>query len=92
MSNNRQQILAALVAATIDEAVAGIEAAHHGNFSGICIGSTQNGDHIIVGIWHTTIQANVTTRNDDFFYDRITVNTSDKATISNHASILDTSL
>jgi hypothetical protein len=35
-------------AATVDEVVAGIEAVYHVTFSGICIGSTRNGDHIIV--------------------------------------------
>lgn len=43
-------------------------------------------------IWPTTTQGNVTARNGDFFYDRINVNATDNATISNHVSILDASL
>lgn len=76
--------------ATVDEAAAATEAAHHVAFSGSAVSNMQNGDVIIFEVWFTTTQGNATARTDTFFYDGTTENTTELATVSDHASFLET--
>lgn len=74
---------------TIDEATTGITV-RHTTFSGSAVASTQLGDVIVMEIIFQTTQGNATSRNDDFFYDGSTENTTVGATVTDHASFLET--
>lgn len=79
-------------AATVDEASANTEAAHHVTFSGSAVSSMSNGDVIILEIWFriTETAGGSTGNTNNFFYDGTTENTTEGATVSNHASFLET--
>lgn len=82
-------ILDGNTAATVDEGGANAEVAHHVTFTGAQVLSTQNNDVIIFEVWFTVTNgaANAFCR---FYYDGTTANTTDNASVSNHASFLET--
>lgn len=63
----------------------------HGTFAGAAIASgLVNGDVVIFEIWVQITQGNTTTRNVYWSCDGTTVNTTVNATVTNHASFLET--
>lgn len=78
-------------ASTVDEDQAGAgtaEKAHHVIFSGSAVASMQDNDVLIFEAWF--IITGTAGRTGTFFYDGTTENVTDNATVSNHASFLET--
>ena len=62
---------------------------HDGNFSGSAV-TCQVGDVIIFEAWFEITQNNTTARTNTYYYDGTTVNTTEGATVTNHASFIET--
>jgi hypothetical protein len=65
------------------------EMAEYGQFTGSSV-SAADGDVIICEIWFTTTQGNATSRNDTFYFDGTTENTTIGTTVSNYAAFIET--
>lgn len=78
-------------AATVDEAGAGTEAAHHVTFSGSAV-TCQANDVLICEIWFNAPAgtSGAASQNISWYYDGTTANTTDNATVSSHASFIET--
>lgn len=86
-------IIDADTASTVDEGAGGATLAHHVTFSGSAVSNVQDNDVIIVEIWFVVASAttNATVAfTTTFNFDGTTVNTTDNASVSNHASFLET--
>lgn len=77
-------------AGLVSEAAAGVEAVYHIDLTGSAVASAAVGDVIICEIWFECTQSSSTSGDNFFYYDGTTVNTTNGATVSNHASFLET--
>lgn len=77
-------------AATVDEGAVSTEVAHHVTFSGSAVSSMQTNDVLIFEVWFLVNPGSGTGHTATFYYDGTTENTTDNATVSNHASFLET--
>ena len=83
-------ILDGNTASTVDEVNPPNEGAHHVTFTGSAVASTQNDDVIILEVWFIITQPAAVSLTQTFYFDGTTVNTTDNAVVSNHASFLET--
>jgi hypothetical protein len=74
----------------VSEAAAGTEAVYHLDITGSAVASAAVNDVIIAEIWFECTQSSATAADNFFYYDGTTVNTTNGATVSNHASFLET--
>ena len=83
-------ILDGNTAATVDEVASSSMLVQQATFSGSAVNSAQAGDVIVCEIWFTTTQQFASSNTDEFAYDGTTANTTKNATVTNHASFLET--
>jgi hypothetical protein len=84
-------IIDGFTAANITEPAANTQVVHHTTFSGSSVASLVAGDVIIFEVWFDVDPAaGAGTTTISFFYDGTTANTTNNATVSNHASFLET--
>ena len=76
-------------ASTVDEGASAATLAHHVTFTGSAVASMQNNDVIVFEVWFI-LTPDAPGRTGTFYYDGTTVNTTDNASVSNHASFLET--
>jgi|SRR5215510_1504171 len=77
-------------ASTIDEGGANDKLAHHVTFTGAAVASMTAGDVLIFEMWCITDSAASVGPECRMFFDGTTVNTTDNAAVTNHASFLET--
>ncbi len=77
-------------ASTIDEPTTAIEKVHHTTFAGNQVLAVQQGDVLCFEVWFEITQATAQALNETFYYDGTTVNTTKNATVTNHASFIET--
>lgn len=82
-------ILDGNTAATVDEN-GNSEVVHHVTFSGSSVSSMAAGDRLVFEVWFVIQQVSGITSTNTIYYDGATVNTTDNATVSNHASFIET--
>lgn len=84
-------ILDGNTASNLTEPADDVQVVHHTTFTGAAVSSVQTGDVIIFEAWFIIDQsASGSTSPVHFYYDGTTVNTTANATVSNHASFLET--
>lgn len=74
----------------VSEAAAGTEAVYHATFSGSAVATAAVGDVLIAEIWFECTQSSASAGDNFFYFDGTTANTTNGATVSNHASFLET--
>ena len=74
----------------VTEASAGVEAVYQATLAGAAVASAAVGDVIIAEIWFECTQSAATAADNFFYFDGTTVNTTNGATVSNHASFIET--
>jgi hypothetical protein len=77
-------------ASVYDEPTDTAERVMHGTFSGSSVASVQAGDVIVLEMWFRVTQGMTTAYTQTIFFDGTTENTTENATVSNHASYLET--
>jgi hypothetical protein len=83
-------ILDGTSASTVDECVSSSLLVCQTTFSGAAVSSIQTNDVIICEIWHVLTQSLGSAVACEFAYDGTTANTTKNATVTNHASFLET--
>lgn len=84
-------ILDGNTASNLTEPSADTEACHNTTFTGAAVSSVQSGDVIILEVWCAMdTSASGASEIIHWYYDGTTVNTTPNATVSNHASFLET--
>jgi hypothetical protein len=76
-------------ASVYDEPSNNAERVMHGTFSGSAVNSMQNGDVLCFEVWVRVTHANGNGRVCTFCYDGTTENTTENASVTNHASYLE---
>lgn len=82
-------ILDGNTASTIDEGGSAATVAHHVTFTGSSVASMQNNDVIVFEVWFI-VTPDASGRTGTFYFDGSTINTTDNAIVTNHASFLET--
>ena len=77
-------------ASTVNEGAASTITCHNVTFSGSLVSGVQDGDVICFEAIFQITQVGTTSRNDAFSWDGNTVNTTEGATVSNHAAFIET--
>ena len=83
-------ILDGNTASTVDEVASSSILVQQATFSGAAVSSAQAGDVIVCEIWFVLTQQLGTANACEFAYDGTTANTTKNATVTNHASFLET--
>lgn len=77
-------------AATANEPAVNTETAFNISVSGAAVASAAIGDVIICEVWFECTQTSSTASTNTFYFDGITVTTTNDTTVSNHASFIET--